>query len=196
MDIRYVVDTHVHADHLSTGRALAASVGAPYLLHESVNAAFNFEPVVDGARFTIGNVQLEVLHLPGHTPEHIGLLVTDQPRGAEPWLVVTGHTLMVGDMGRTELATSAEDGAHALFGSAQRLKALPDYLPILPGAFAGSVCGRALSGNPISTIGFERQFNKTFAIDDEASFVAAMLRDIPPAPPSAAATRAANLGFR
>jgi hypothetical protein len=103
---------------------------------------------------------------------------------------------MVGDMGRTELATSAEDGARALFESAQRLRALPDYLPILPGAFAGSVCGRGLSGTPTSTIGFERRFNRTFAITDQATFVAAMLRDIPPAPPDAARTRAANRGAR
>ncbi|HSQ31351.1 MAG TPA: MBL fold metallo-hydrolase [Gemmatimonadaceae bacterium] len=194
MAIRYVIDTHVHADHLSTGRALAEAAGASYVLHESVAARFPFERVADGARLEIGNVQLEVLHLPGHTPEHLGLLVTDRARGPEPWLVLTGHTLMVGDMGRTELATSAEDGARALFTSAQRLKRLPDYLPVLPGAFSGSVCGRALSGNPTSTVGFERRFNKTFAIDDEQAFVTAMLRDIPPAPPSAAATRAANLG--
>jgi hypothetical protein len=109
-------------------------------------------------------------------------------------LVATGHTLMVGDMGRTELATSAEVGARALFGSARRLAQLPDHLTILPGAFAGSVCGRALSGSPVSTIGFERRFNRTFAIDDEDTFLAAMLRDIPPAPPQAGATRAANLG--
>ncbi len=194
MAIRYVVDTHVHADHLSTGRALAGAAGAPYLLHESVNADFGFQPVADGARLDIGNVQLEVLHLPGHTPEHIGLLVTDRTRGPEPWLVVTGHALMVGDLGRTELASSAESGARALFRSMQRLRALPDYLAVLPGAFSGSVCGRGLSGNPVSTIGFERRFNPAFAIDDEASFVAVMLRDIPPVPPTAAATRAANLG--
>jgi hydroxyacylglutathione hydrolase len=132
--------------------------------------------------------------LPGHTPAHIGLLVTDRTRGSEPGLVATGHTLMVGDMGRTELATSAEDGARALFRSAQRLKALPDYVPVLPGAFAGSVCGRSLSANPLSTIGFERRFNKTFAIGDEAAFVATMVRDIPPPPPNAAETRATNLG--
>lgn len=120
--------------------------------------------------------------------------MTDLKRGAEPWLAFTGHTLMAGDMGRTELATSAEEGARALFVSAQRLKTLPDYLTILPGAFAGSVCGRALSGNPGSTIGFERRFNTSFAIEDESAFVAAMLRDIPPPPPAAAATRAANLG--
>jgi hydroxyacylglutathione hydrolase len=192
--VRYVVDTHVHADHLSTGPALAASTGATYLLHESVRADIDVEPVADGARIEVGNVHLEVLHLPGHTPEHIGLLVTDRTRGPEPWLVFTGHTLMVGDMGRTELASSAEDGARALFASARRLRALPDYLPILPGAFAGSICGRALSGNPTSTIGFERRFNRSFAIDDETAFVAAMLRDIPPAPPEAAVTRAMNLG--
>lgn len=192
--IRFIVDTHVHADHRSTGPALARAAGAPYLLHESVRGAIAFEGVAEGDRLEAGNVHLEVLHLPGHTPEHIGLLVTDRTRGPEPWLVFTGHTLMVGDMGRTELATTAEAGARALFRSAQRLKALPDYLPVLPGAFAGSVCGRGLSGSPISTIGFERRFNPTFAIDDEGAFVAAMLRDIPPAPPDAAAIRAANLG--
>lgn len=194
MHVRFVADTHVHADHVSTGRALAAAAGAPYLLHESATAGFVFEPAAHGARLDLGNVSIEVLHLPGHTPEHIGLVVTDRVRGPEPWLVLTGHTLMVGDMGRTELATSAEEGARALFESARRLKALPDHLVVFPGAFAGSVCGRALSGTPASTIGFERRFNKSFAIDDQATFVTAMLRDIPPAPPAAAETRSINLG--
>lgn len=193
LGIRFVLDTHVHADHLTTGPALAALAGASYLLHESVRGEVAFEGVGDGHRFEVGNVQCEVLHLPGHTPEHIGLLVTDRSRGPEPWLVFTGHTLMVGDMGRTELATSAEAGARALFQSARRLKTLPDYLPILPGALAGSVCGRGLSGAPLSTVGFERRFNTAFAIEDEATFVAAMLRDLPPPPPNAAAVRAANL---
>lgn len=194
MEIRYVVDTHVHADHVSTGRELAATSGAAYVLHESVDAEFDFMRVADGDRLIVGNTNVEVLHLPGHTPEHVALLVTDRARADEPWFVVTGHTLMVGDMGRTELASSAEEGARALFRSAARLRSLPDHLEVMPGAFAGSVCGRGLSGKPTTTIGFERRFNRTFAIEDESAFVAAMLKDIPPPPPNAAATRAANLG--
>jgi glyoxylase-like metal-dependent hydrolase (beta-lactamase superfamily II) len=135
------------------------------------------------------------MHTPGHTPEHISLLVADRTRSDDPWFVLTGHTLMVGDLGRTELATSAEEGARDLFGSVQRLKALPDYLEVLPGAYAGSVCGRSLSGKPISTIGFEKRHNKAFRIDDESEFVRAMLTDIPPAPAQAAQLRLINSGM-
>jgi glyoxylase-like metal-dependent hydrolase (beta-lactamase superfamily II) len=194
MEIRYVIDTHVHADHLSTALPLAERAGATYLLHESAGAELAFEAVSDGERLQLGNTLVEVMHLPGHTPEHIGLRVTDRVRGNEPWFVVTGHTLLVGDMGRTELASSAEEGARALFESAERLRRLPDHIEILPGAFAGSVCGRGLSGKTTSTIGFERRFNRAFAETDRAAFVERMLQDIPPAPPGAAATRAANLG--
>jgi glyoxylase-like metal-dependent hydrolase (beta-lactamase superfamily II) len=144
----------------------------------------------------LGNLSIEVLHTPGHTPEHISLLVTDRTRADEPWFVLTGHTLMVGDLGRTELATSAEDGARALFQSVQRLKALPVYLEVLPGAYAGSVCGRTLSGKPVSTIGFEKRHNKAFRIGDEDSFLRFMLAEVPPAPPQAAQVRAANSGMR
>lgn len=101
---------------------------------------------------------------------------------------------MVGDLGRTELATSADEGARALFGSVQRLKALPDHLEILPGAYSGSVCGRSLSGKPTSTVGFEKRHNKAFRIDDEGEFVRAMLADIPPPPVQAAEVRAVNSG--
>ena len=192
MRISYVIDTHLHADHVSAGRALAEAAGAEYVLFAEAAANFPFLGVRDGDVLALGNVTVRILHTPGHTPEHICLLVTDRTRADEPWLLFTGHTLMVGDLGRTELA--AEDGARALFGSVQRLKALPDYLEILPGAYSGSVCGRSLSGNPSSTIGFEKRHNKAFRIPHEGEFVRAMLADIPPPPAQAAEIRAINSG--
>jgi hydroxyacylglutathione hydrolase len=193
--ITHVVDTHVHADHRSAGPALARATSAEYVLHESAGARLPHTAVRDGDRLELGNVSVEILHVPGHTPEHVALLVTDRTRGTEPWLVLTGHTLMVGDMGRTELATTAEEGARALFRSAERLRAIPDHVEVLPGAFSGSVCGRGLSGKPWSTIGFERRFNRAFAITDEEEFVRFMLRDIPPRPERAQEIREENLGI-
>lgn len=195
MSITYVIDSHVHADHPSPGRELARLTGAEYALHESAEASYDFRALRDGERLVLGNVHVDVLHVPGHTPEHIALLVTDRTRAPEPWLVFTGHTLMVGDMGRTELATTAEAGALALFESAERLRALPDHIAVFPGAFSGSVCGRGLSGNPTSTIGFERRFNRAFGISDREAFTEYMLRDTPPRPPNAALVRAENLGM-
>lgn len=193
--ILYVIDTHLHADHVSSARALAAASGAEYVLHADAAAQFPFKGVQDGDVLELGNVVANVLHTPGHTPEHISLLVTDRTRAAEPWFVLTGHTLMVGDLGRTELASSAEDGARALFKSIQVLKALPEYLEVLPGAYSGSVCGRKLSGKPSSSIGFELRHNTAFGIKDEEEFVRAMTADIPPPPPEAAQNRAINTGL-
>src|SRR5262245_7328872 len=103
MRIVHVIDTHIHADHLSGGRALADAAGASYLLHESTDAPERSR-LTDDQELSVGNVTIRVLHTPGHTPEHSSLLVTDRTRGSEPWFVLTGHTLMVGDLGRTELA--------------------------------------------------------------------------------------------
>ncbi len=192
MRIVHVIETHVHADHRSGGRALANASGATYLAHESVDGPEDAR-LKDGDELAIGNVTVRVLHTPGHTPEHVSLLVTDRTRGTEPWFVFTGHTLMVGDMGRTELATSAEIGAEALFESAARLRGLPDHVEVWPGAFAGSVCGRRLSGKPASTIGFERRFNRAFATTDRGAFVELMLSEIPTRPENADRTRAENL---
>ena len=196
MKVRYVIDTHVHADHISCGRKLAELAGAKYVLHASAGAAYDFFPVKEGEVLDMGNVQIQVMHTPGHTPEHISLLVTDKTRGPEPWFLLSGHTLMVGDLGRTELASSAEEGARALFETIQRLKTLPDHIEVLPGAFSGSVCGRSLSGKPMSTIGFERRFNKAFQISDRDEFVRHMLQNIPTPPPDAATIRAINLGLQ
>lgn len=195
MRILYVADTHIHADHISVGRALAAASGAEYLLFEGAEAGFPFLRAKDGDVLELGNVMMAVMHTPGHTPEHISLLVTDRTRASEPWFVLTGHTLMVGDLGRTELATDAEAGARTLFSSVRRLKQLPDHVEVLPGAYSGSVCGRSLSGKPTSTIGFEKRFNKAFRIEDEGTFVATMVADIPPPPPDAARNRATNAGL-
>src|SRR3546814_8773732 len=106
----------------------------------------------------------DLLHVPGHTPEHLALVVTDRTRGPEPWFVLTGHTLMVGDMGRTELASSAEAGARALFQSAERLRALPDHLEVLPGAFSGSVCGRGLSRSEEHTSELQSLMRNSYAV--------------------------------
>jgi glyoxylase-like metal-dependent hydrolase (beta-lactamase superfamily II) len=189
--LSYVIDTHLHADHVSSGRELAAVTGADYVIFAGTDANYPFRGVEDGEVLHMGNTEVEVLH----TPEHLSLLVTDHARADEPWLVVTGHTLMVSDMGRTELATSAEEGAKALFRSVERLRRLPDHLGVFPGAFSGSVCGRGLSGNPSSTIGFERRHNRAFGLEDEAEFMKLMLEDIPVPPRDAARIRATNLGL-
>lgn len=194
MKILYVIDSHVHADHLSTGRDLATLTDAAYVLHSSVQAGYDFYKVEDGDKLDLGNVHLSVWHTPGHTPEHLTLLVTGHTRSNEPWLALTGHTLMVADMGRTELASSAEVGAKALFTTAQRLKTLPDFVEIYPGAFSGSVCDRGLSGKAVSTIGFEKCFNKAFGVSDEHEFISLMVKDIPPRPANFETIRATNLG--
>lgn len=194
MRIRYVIDTHLHADHLSPGRELAAMAGAEYVLHADAPAEYPFRGVGDGEVLELGNVGVRVLHTPGHTPEHVSLLVTDRTRADEPWIVFTGHTLMVGDMGRTELASSAEEGAAALFESAERLRALPDHLGVFPGAYSGSVCGRGLSGHASSSLGFERRYNRAFRVTDREEFLRLMREDVPPRPPRAEEIRARNLG--
>ena len=193
--IRYVIDTHMHADHISSGRELAAAAGAEYVLFAGTETSFSFKGVEDGEVLHMGNTEVEVLHTPGHTPEHVSLVVTDHARAGEPWLVLTGHTLMVSDMGRTELAVSAEEGARALFESAEKLRSLPDHIGVFPGAFSGSVCGRGLSGNPSSTIGFERRHNRAFALENEDEFIKFMLEEIPVPPVDAARIRATNLGL-
>jgi glyoxylase-like metal-dependent hydrolase (beta-lactamase superfamily II) len=128
MRIHFVIDTHVHADHISSGRALADAAGAAYVLSAEAAVSFPFKGVRDGQVLPLGNVSAAVLHTPGHTPEHICIVVTDRTRADEPWFVLTGHTLMVGDLGRTELASSAEEGARQLFRSARTLKCLPTTL--------------------------------------------------------------------
>lgn len=195
MKILYVIDTHLHADHLSTALELSGLAGAPYVLHESATANYDFYHAKDGESLRLGNVELTLWHTPGHTPEHLSVLVTDHTRLSDPWMILTGHTLMVGDVGRTELATDLRTGASDLFDSIGRIKGLPDHLEIYPGAFSGSVCGRKLSGKPFSTIGFEKRANKLLAVEDRETFIQEMTLDVPPPPENFEQTRRTNLGL-
>lgn len=192
--IAHVVDTHLHADHLSGGRALAARVGAPYCLHAAAREAvrFGFHALHEGDELDAGNVRARVLHTPGHTPESICLLVKDLRRGDEPWFVLTGDTLFVGAVGRPDLAGRESEMAGLLHDSLHaKLLALPDTLEIFPGHQTGSACGAGLSGKPSSTLGFEKRWNAALAMD-RAGFIEAVMSDIPPRPAQMDAILAAN----
>src|SRR5262245_40575584 len=171
MVITYVIDTHIHADHRSGGRALAEKAGAPYCLHESAQVQFPFQTLRDEQVLDLGNTRIQVLHTPGHTPESVCLLVTDFKRGTEPWFVLTGDTLFVGTVGRPDLPGRVRENAAELYDSIrEKLFSLPDDVEIYPGHFSGSACGVGMSGKPASTIGFEKRWNAMLALD-RAAFV-------------------------
>lgn len=194
--ITHVIDTHVHADHYSGGRRLAAMLDAPYCLHRSDAEVvkFGFEPLCDGQVIEAGNVSVRVLHTPGHTPDSVSLLVTDRRRGNEPWFVLTGDTLFVGAIGRPDLAGREREMADLLFDTLQcKLASLPDTMELFPGHQAGSLCGAGLSGKPSSTLGFERRWNPALAIGDRKTFIEHVLREIPPRPANMGEIIAANV---
>jgi hydroxyacylglutathione hydrolase len=169
MRITRVIDTHVHADHRSGGRALARQTGAQYCLHESADVSVPFTPLVDGQDIELGNTRVKVLHTPGHSPESICLLGTDLKRGTDPWFVLTGDTLFVGAVGRPDLPGRARENAAELYTSLHaKLLTLPGDVESLPGHFSGSLCGAGLSGKPSSTIAFERRWNPMLSMDRDA----------------------------
>ena len=191
--ITHVIDTHVHADHHSGGRAVAEKTGALYCLHRSADVSFPFSPLDDAQEIELGNTRLRVLHTPGHTPESISLVVTDLRRGPDPWFVLTGDTLFVGAVGRPDLPGRARENAAELYESIHaKLLTLPDQLEVYPAHFSGSVCGAGMSGKPSSTIAFEKRWNPMLALDKEA-FVSA-LSDVPAKPSDMTAILAANKG--
>ena len=170
-------------------------VGAPYCLHESDTGLvkFDFEPLRDGQTLFIGNVEITVLHTPGHTPDSICLLVTDMRRGELPWFVVTGDTMFVGSTGRPDLLGREREMAAQLYDSLHsKLLHLSSEVEIFPGHQAGSVCGAGLSGKPSSTIGFEKRWNPGLSMD-KAAFVDYLIREIPPRPAEMDKMVAANI---
>ena len=192
-----IIETHIQADHLSGTPELAVRTGAAIYLHASAAVDFPHGDLQDGQVLTLGNDYLRVLHTPGHSPDSLCLLVGDRVRGEDPWFVLTGDTLFVGDAGRPDLGAvegtgEAEEAASALYDSLQKLLVLPDHLEMFPAHFAGSACGRAMSGKPSSTIGYERRFNPALRARSRAEFVAFMRENLPPPPAEHAQIRQAN----
>ena len=178
-----VLETHTHADHVSGHGRLALELGIPVRVHSAAGAAFPHGPLEDGTEIELGDVVLRTLHTPGHRPEHCAFAVIDRSRGDEPWLVLTGDSLFVGDVARPDLAVEAREGAEGLFHSLRRLVELGDGVEVFPGHVAGSLCGAAMSSKASTTIGFERRFNHAL-LQDEADYMAAAAGAQPPRPPN------------
>jgi hydroxyacylglutathione hydrolase len=192
-----VLETHVQADHFSGLPALVARTGATPYLPEGAGVEFEHRALADGEVVRLGNTELQAIATPGHAAAHHAYLVTDHRRGEEPWFVLTGDALLVGDAGRPDLHAhgnqTVESMARTLYRSlTDRLLTLPDHLVLYPAHYSGSVCGRGLSANPASTVGFERRHNRALQFDSEDAFVDALTSDIPPAPEHQAAIVAAN----
>jgi len=175
--------------------------GATAYLPAGAGVDFEHVGLEDGDVVELGNTLVQALATPGHAAVHHGYLVTDLTRGEEPWIVLTGDALLVGDAGRPDLhahgSQTVEAMARTLYRSlTEKLLALPDHLLLYPAHYSGSVCGRGLSANPASTVGFERRHNKALQFDTEDAFVAALVDDIPPAPPQQAEIVAANRSGR
>jgi glyoxylase-like metal-dependent hydrolase (beta-lactamase superfamily II) len=192
-----VLDTHVQADHVSGLPELVERTGATAYLPAGAGVEFDHHALADEEMLTLGNVEFRAIATPGHALAHHAYLVTDHTRGEEPWLVLTGDALLVGDAGRPDLHAhgehTVEEMARTLYRSiTERLLTLPDHLVLYPSHYSGSVCGRALSANPTSTIGFERRHNRALRLGSEDEFVQELTRDIPPAPDEQARIVAAN----
>ena len=194
MKITHVTETHIHADFLSGSRELAAVTGAEMYLSDEGGEGWQYEfdhvGLKNGSVIKVGNLTLEVIHTPGHTPESISFLLTDKPASLEPVMLFTGDFVFVGDIGRPDLLEKAagftgtkEAGAIQMFDSIQKFEDLPDYLQVWPGHGAGSACGKALGAVPSTTVGYEKIRNWAFQHEnDQKGFVKYLLEDQPEPP--------------
>src|SRR5215211_3797292 len=192
-----VLETHLQADHVSGLAQLVERTGATAYLPEGSGVEYSHSELSDGQVVVLGNTAVQAVATPGHAEAHHAYLVTDHTRGDDPWFVLSGDALLVGDAGRPDLHAhgqlTADDIARLLYRSlTDRLLALPDHLALYPAHYSGSVCGRGLSANPASTIGFERRHNRALRLGSEDAFAAALLDDIPPTPEGQARIVAAN----
>jgi glyoxylase-like metal-dependent hydrolase (beta-lactamase superfamily II) len=190
-----VFETHVQADHVSGLPALVEQTGATAYLPEGAGVEFEHVALGDGEVVELGNTVVMAIATPGHAPAHNAYVVADRRRGdEEPWLVFSGDSLLIGDVGRPDLhvAGDARGQARLLHASLHRLLELPDHVVLYPSHYGGSVCGRGLSGNPISSIGFERTHNPLLSLNDPEAFADALLANAPPAPADQKAIVAAN----
>lgn len=198
LHVTAAADTHIHADYVSGAHQLAVQHGVKLYLSDEGDENWKYtytdgievEFVTEGSKFSIGNIDFEVWHTPGHTPESISFLLTDRGGGAtDPMGIFTGDFVFVGDVGRPDLLEkaagiggTADSGARDMYKSVQRFKELPDHLVVWPGHGAGSACGKSLGAVPISTVGYEKKFNWALQITDEETFVTELLKDQPEAP--------------
>src|SRR5256886_13863794 len=196
-----VLDTHVQADHVSGLPELVQRTGATAYLPHGAGVDFEHHALADGEVVELGNTEIQAIATPGHAGAHHAYVVTDRTRGVGPWLVLSGDALLVGDAGRPDLhahgAQTVEELARPLYRSpTERLLALPDHLLLYPSHYSGSVCGRGLSANPASSIGFERRNKPMLRMESEDAFARALVEDIPPAPPQRDEIVAANRSGR
>lgn len=201
MPITAVLETHLQADHLSGLATLVDRTGATAYLPAGSGIELPHHALEDGETVKLGNTELTALAAPGHAPAHHVYVVTDRRRGEDPWLVLTGDALLIGDVGRPDLHAHGEETAEAMARTlyrslTEKVLALPDHLLLFPAHYSGSVCGRGLSATPASTIGFERRHNPALQAGSEDEFVRTLLEEIPPPPPDGEQIVAANRSGR
>jgi len=194
--IEHILETHNHADHVSGHGQLAIATGATIHIHRLAEAEYPHEPFDDGWELELGSVRVRALHTPGHRPEHTAFVLTDGDRGDEPWAVLSGDSLFVGDVARPDLAVDKVDGARAIFRSLhERLLVLPDTCELWPGHLGGSMCGGpGMDMKASSTIGYERAHNQLLGVHDEARFIQRVTEGLGPQPPNFEAIVALNRG--